>query len=170
MGVHNFRLFLSLRMWVDLNLFLVGLFYTSELTWKTFKTVGCLFFWQGFPNSQQKFLFVNSDLFFCQKKKTPSFFESSPCWLPGPPKNYFNRAVSRVKKTILFLAWFCLYTKKRVDLTSDTPNRRAVEGLRHARAWLSARAARQCSQQKSTCARAPTADEPAWRSVFERWR
>ena len=89
--VPNFRIFSSLRMRADLNNF----WWTWEPTRRTFKKVSCLFFLQNFfPNSQPKFLFVNSEIFSVKKKARCLFFESPPCWLPGPPKKYSNRPAS----------------------------------------------------------------------------
>ena len=38
------------------------------------------------PNSQKEISVVNSEFFSAKKKKELEFLESSPCWLPGPPK------------------------------------------------------------------------------------
>ena len=70
MGVPNFRIFSPLRMRADLNNF----WWTWEPTRRTFGKFRAFFFWQKkIPNSQPKFLFVNSEIFFCQKKKARNF-------------------------------------------------------------------------------------------------
>ena len=66
----------------DLNNF----WWTWEPTRRTFEKFVPFFWAEKNPNSQPKFLFVNLEFFFCQKKKGRFFFESTPCWLPGPPK------------------------------------------------------------------------------------
>ena len=50
-----------------------------------FRKNWCFFFGEKFPNSQKEISVVNSEIFSAKKKST-NFFESSPCWLPGPPK------------------------------------------------------------------------------------
>ena len=70
MGVPNFRIFSSLRMRADLNNF----WWTWEPTRRTFGKFG-VFFWQKIPNSQPKFLFVNSDFFSAKKKRSPFFLK-----------------------------------------------------------------------------------------------
>ena len=69
MGVPNFRFFLSLGMRADLNNFGGPESQHGELS----ENLVCIFFGRKkFPNSQPKFLFVNSE-FFLPKKITPNF-------------------------------------------------------------------------------------------------
>ena len=105
MGVPNFRFFSPLRMRADLNNF----WWTWEPRRRTFKKMETFFFWQKkIPNSQPKFSVCEFGIFFCKKKRS-QFFESSPCWLPGPPKIIQIGPHPEWRKNIRFLAWFCLY-------------------------------------------------------------
>ena len=86
MGVLNFRIFSSLRMRADLNNF----WWIWEPTRRTFKTKKmvcvCVFFWQKKKSEFTTEISFCEFGFFSAKKNAPIFFESSPCWLPGPPK------------------------------------------------------------------------------------
>ena len=82
-GSAQLQNFSQLRMRADLNNF----WWTWEPTRRTFKKMWCLFFLaeKKFRIHNRNFSVVNSD-FFSAKTKDTKNFESSPCWLPGPPK------------------------------------------------------------------------------------